>query len=353
LNWNDIPVVVTGGASFIGSHLVEALVKQGANVTVCDDFSSGRYENLKECRKQIKIYEVDVREYQLAKKAIRKGSVIFHLAASHGGRAYIDTHPFECWSNIALDQLVFRAAVERDCKKIVYAGSACVYPVKLQAKGTRVWLKEDDADFYNRRRESDGEYGWAKLIGEAAIKSLVNQRGLKAAVARIFSAYGPRENETHAVLAWIARAFVKQNPYEIWGDGKQERNFTYVKDIVDGMLRLAERVDDGTPVNLGQDKGITVDDGVRIVCKMMDHHPTFHYDRSKPVGVYARMADLARAKRVLNWTPRTSYESGLTPTIDWYMHNRNREFVLQNLDKILFERDVVPDKARLGLVSRT
>jgi nucleoside-diphosphate-sugar epimerase len=345
LNWSGVSTVVTGGASFIGSHLVEALVKMEAKVTVCDDFSSGRYENLKACRKKIKIRRVDLREYQLAKKAIPKGSIVFHLAASHGGRAYIDTHPFECWSNIALDQLVFRAAAEQDCRKIVYAGSACVYPVKLQQKGERVWLKEEDADFYHGPRESDGEYGWAKLIGEAAIKSLVNQRKLKAAIARIFSAYGPRENETHAVLAWIARAFIKQNPYEIWGDGKQERNFTYVGDIVEGMLRLAERVDDGTPINLGQDKGIVIDDGVRLICRIMNHHPTFHYDRSKPVGVYTRMADLGSAKKVLNWAPRTSFESGLAPTIDWYMKHRDREFVLQNLDRMLFERDVMSGAA--------
>src|SRR3972149_5603330 len=109
---------------------------------------------------------------------------VFHLAAEHGGRAFIDTHPFECWSNITLDQLVFRAAVERDCRKIIYASSACVYPINLQAKGRRVWLREQDADFYAGRREADGEYGWAKLIGEAALQSLVKQRGIKAAIAR-------------------------------------------------------------------------------------------------------------------------------------------------------------------------
>jgi UDP-glucose 4-epimerase len=337
-------VAVTGGASFIGSHLVERLSELGANVTVLDDFSSGRMENLRSCKDRVKIRKVNLREYSKARATIPEKALVFQLAAEHGGRAFIDTHPFECWSNITLDQIVFRGALDRGCKKIVYACSACVYPPGLQEKGKRVWLKEEDAGFYGSQRDSDGEYGWAKLIGEATLQSLVRQRGLKAASARIYSAYGPRENETHAVLAWIARAFIRQDPLQIWGDGKQERNFTFVNDIVEGLLRLAERVDDGTPVNLGQDTPIVVDEGVRLICKMFGHNPKFAYDLSKPVGVYARMADLTRAKGLLNWTPDTSFEMGLKPTIDWYVANRDPEFVRKNLDRLLFERDVVPDK---------
>jgi len=344
LNWNDVSVVVTGGASFIGSHLVESLLKLGARVTVADDFSSGRLDNLRMCKGRVQVHRVNLREYSEARAVIPDGAVVFHLAAEHGGRAFIDTHPFECWSNITLDQIVFRAAVDRNCKKIIYASSACVYPVDMQEKGKRVWLKEEDAGFYGSRRESDGEYGWAKLIGEATLQSLVKQKGTKAALARIFSAYGPRENETHAVLAWICRAFIHQDPFPIWGDGKQERNFTYVGDIVEGLQLLAERVDDGRPVNLGHDAPVVVDEGARIVCKTMQHKPTFEYDLSKPVGVYARMADLKRAVSLLNWRPTTKFEEGLVPTIRWYVANRDPTFVRTNLDRLLFERDAVPDK---------
>lgn len=344
MNWSELNVAVTGGASFIGSHLVEKLSKLGARVTVLDDFSSGRMEHLRSCKDKVMVRRVNLREYSEARAAIPEKAVIFHLAAEHGGRAFIDTHPFECWSNITLDQIVFRASFERDCRKIVFASSACVYPTELQDKGKRIPLKEEDADFYGGRREADKEYGWAKLIGEATLQSLVKQRNLKAAIARIFSAYGPRENETHAVLAWIARAFIRQDPFPIWGDGKQERNFTYVDDIVDGLLRLADRVDNGAPVNLGQDKPIIVDEGVRLICKMFDHNPEYSYDLSKPVGVYARTADLQKVKALLNWTPDTAFEAGLKPTISWYVSNRDIEFVRKSLDKLLFERDVVPDK---------
>jgi nucleoside-diphosphate-sugar epimerase len=344
LNWNDISVVVTGGASFIGSHLVERLLNEGARVIVADDFSSGRLDNLKMCKGRMEIHRVNLRELSEARAVIPDEAVVFHLAAEHGGRAFIDTHSFECWSNITLDQIVFRAAVDRGCKKIIYASSACVYPVGMQKKGERVWLKEEDAGFYGSRRESDGEYGWAKLIGEATLQSLVKQKGMKVALARIFSAYGPRENETHAVLAWVGRAFIHQDPFPIWGDGKQERNFTYVGDIVEGLDRLAERVDDGSPVNLGHDIPVVVDEGARMVCKAMNHNPKFEYDLSKPVGVYARMADLKRAVSLLNWRPETRFEQGLEPTIKWYRANRDLAFVRANLDRLLFERDAMPDR---------
>jgi UDP-glucose 4-epimerase len=345
MNWSNLSVVVTGGASFIGSHLADNLVQLGARVAILDDFSSGRIENLRECKERVQIQRVNLREYSEARAAIPEGAIVFHLAAEHGGRAFIDTHPFECWSNITLDQIVFRAAFDRKCNKVIYASSACVYPISLQEKGKRIWLSEEAAGYYEGKREADGEYGWAKLIGEATLQSLIKQRGMKGAVARIFSAYGPRENETHAVLAWIARAFAKQDPFPIWGDGKQERNFTYVGDIVDGLVRLAERVDDGTPVNLGHDEAVVVNEGARLVCKAMGHEPKFVCDPSKPVGVYARMADLKRAQGVLNWRPAVSFEQGLSTTIEWYKVNRDPHFVSENLEKLLWERNALPDRA--------
>jgi UDP-glucose 4-epimerase len=344
MNWNQVTVAVTGGASFIGSHLVEKLAGLGARVVVLDDFSSGRKENLRSCKDKVEVHRVNLREYDQARAAFPERAVIFHLAAEHGGRAFIDTHPFECWSNITLDQIAFRAAADRNCKKIIYASSACAYPVDLQEKGQRVWLKEEDAGFYSGRKESDGEYGWAKLIGEATLQALVKQHRVKGAAARIFSAYGPRENETHAVLAWVARAYVKQDPFVLWGDGKQERNFTYVADIVEGLIRMAERVDDGTPVNLGHDVPVVVEDGAKLVCSMMKYSPRFEYDTSKPVGVYTRMADLKRAQELLGWRPTTEYSKGLSATIDWYVSNRDPTFVRENLEKLLWQRDAVPDR---------
>ena len=113
-------------------------------------------------------------------------------------------------------------------------------------------LKEDDADpFVRDKAFADLEYGWAKFMGEMALKAYHKEYGMKTASVRIFTAYGPRENETHALIALIAKAFIKMDPYVIWGTGEQDRNFTYVQDIVDALILASENVTDGSTINAG------------------------------------------------------------------------------------------------------
>src|SRR5262249_53466520 len=125
--------LITGGASFIGSHLAELLVDAGAVVTVADDLSSGKLENLAAVQTQIKFLKGDLRDPEFAKVASIGQSIVFHLAASHGGRGYIETHPVDCTNNMLLDHTVFAAAAVAGAAKIVFASSACVYPTTLQA----------------------------------------------------------------------------------------------------------------------------------------------------------------------------------------------------------------------------
>jgi UDP-glucose 4-epimerase len=139
--------------------------------------------------------------------------------------------------------------------------------VQLQIKpedGKTLLLREEYADpFKTGCAAADGEYGWAKLMGEMALKAHWKQHGMKSVCCRLFTAYGERENETHAVIALIAKAFIRMEPYEIWGDGQQDRNFTYVGDIVDGMIRASERIDDASAVNIGTSEHIRIIDAVR------------------------------------------------------------------------------------------
>ena len=130
MNWQGIRVLVTGGASFIGSHLVDALVLRGAQVTVVDDLSSGRLENLQSHvdAGDITFIEGDLRLQDTADSAVSGQSCVFHLAADHGGRGYIETHEANCASNVLLDGLVFNACVANGVQQIVYASSGCVYP---------------------------------------------------------------------------------------------------------------------------------------------------------------------------------------------------------------------------------
>ena len=164
--YRDKAIAVTGGASFIGSHLVELLVAAGARVTVSDDLSSGREEHLAHLRSTINFVKGDLRNAELASRAVKGAEVVFHLAAQHGGRGYIETHPVECMNNMVLDHAVFAAAVAGGASKIVLASSACAYPTHLQASATeRLLLREEDANFeVPGKAFADGEYGWAKLM---------------------------------------------------------------------------------------------------------------------------------------------------------------------------------------------
>lgn len=349
--WKDRVVLVTGGASFIGSHLVDSLLKKGAIVRVADDFSSGKIENLEYPLSKrssriltynaLSVWKGDLKDKTFTRRVIEDVDVVFHLAALHGGRGYIHTHPAECCTNMILDQLVFEEAYKAGVDRICFASSACVYPSYLQAEtGSSYLLKEEDADpFVRDRAFADLEYGWAKLMGEMALKAYHRQYGMKTSSVRIFTAYGPRENETHAIIALIAKAFIKQDPFEIWGTGEQERNFTYVSDIVDALILAAEKIDDGTPVNAGRDDKITLNEASELIFDIVGWRPKeIRYDLSKPQGVASRAADLTRAKKLLGFCPKVSYRDGFKRTIEWYFASKSPRYVKRKLDNLLMER---------------
>ena len=344
-------ILVTGGASFIGSHLVDSLLKKGTIVRVADDFSSGKLSNLKYPFNQINsnIWEVegltvcrgDLKDKRFTRSMVEDIDIVFHLAALHGGRGYIETHPAECCTNMILDQLVFEEAMKAGVQRICFASSACVYPYYLQEKkGSNYLLKEEDADpFVRDKANADLEYGWAKLMGEMALKAYHRQHGIKTSSVRIFTAYGPRENETHAIIAFIAKAFVKMDPYIIWGTGKQDRNFTYVQDIVDAMILAAEKIENGTSVNAGRDDRITINEAVGMIFDIVDWQPKrIIHDLSKPEGVASRAANIEYAKSVLGWEPKITYQEGLERTVKWYFEIKDKNKIKQNLKTILFER---------------
>jgi len=325
MNWKDCPVLVTGGASFISSHLIDKLVEFGASVTVVDDLSNGKKENLVNSWDKIKFIHQDL-EY-ISKKEITDiftgNEIVFHFAADHGGRGYIDTHPADVCSNFAIDHHVFEACSNTNVEKVIFSSSACVYPTELQNKiGSDYKLKEDDSDPENLDGflSADVEYGWAKLMSEIQMKSFNKQYGLRGCPVRFVTAYGPREDETHAIIALIYKAIEKMDPYEIWGDGNQERDFTYVEDIVSGSILAAEKISDMTPVNLGTGQRYKIIDVVKMICKILNWMPSsFNFDTSKPSGALSRSLDNTRAKELLGWEPKFSLKEGLEKTVKWYI----------------------------------
>lgn len=329
--WQDSRVLVTGGASFIGSHLVDKLVQLGAKVTVIDNLSSGRKENLAESWDKIRFIKKDL-EYIHKDEIIglfKDQEKVFHLAAVHGGRGYITTHPADVNSNFAIDHHVFEACRDTNVEKITFASTACVYPTELQARiGSDYKLKEEDSNPFNLEgyMSADIEYGWGKLMSEMQMISFRKQYGLKGVPVRFVTAYGPRENETHAIIALIYKALERMDPYEIWGDGQQERDFTYVEDIVEGSILASERISDCTPINLGTGRRYKIIEVVEMIFKIMNWKPSkLKFDTSKPVGALSRALDNTRAKELIGWQPRFTLENGLRKTIEWYIKSHKRQ----------------------------
>jgi nucleoside-diphosphate-sugar epimerase len=338
MEWKQRKVVVTGGASFIGSHLVDALIGRGVSVRVVDDLSSGRLENLGHHLDdgQLEFMQFDLRDNAAAQKAVEGMSIVFHLAADHGGRGYVDLHQVACATNLVLDGTVFKACQQAKVEKVVYASSGCVYPNYLQTDTNKIlYLTEEMA---GPPFDADNLYGWAKLMAEMTLRAYYQERGMKSASLRYFTVYGDRGHENHAVIAMIARAFVGQNPFVVWGNGQQIRNWTHVSDIVSGTLLAAERIDDGTAVNLGTMERTKVLDAAREVLRYTGHRAEIELHPEKPTGPMNRVADNALAKKLLGWEPQVKFMDGFHRTIDWYFSTKNREEVKNILDRRLTER---------------
>ncbi|HLZ91910.1 MAG TPA: NAD-dependent epimerase/dehydratase family protein [Candidatus Acidoferrum sp.] len=341
MNWNKTRTLVTGGASFIGSTLVDALVQRGAQVRVVDNFSSGRKEHIAGHLKAnaIELMHADLLDDGVARKAVRGVDLVFHLAADHGGRGYVDLHQAACAGNLGLDGQLFRACVQEDVEKIVYASSGCIYPNYIQRDPQEMlYLTEDKA---GPPYDADNLYGWAKLMAEMTLQAYHKDYGMKAASCRYFTVYGPRGHENHAVIAMIARAFIGQDPFVVWGNGEQIRNWTHVDDIVSGTLRAAEVVDDGTAMNLGTMERTRVIDAVREVLRYTGHQAAIELHPEMPTGPMNRVADNSLAKRLLDWEPQVRFMDGLRSTIDWYFATKDRAKVAAELESLLTERQTV------------
>lgn len=317
MNWTSKRILVTGGASFIGSHLVEALEARGAtDILVVDDLSTGKRSNLNSSCSSLTVS--DLRGSHTFWQSCNGRDVVFHLAAVHGGRGFIDTFPDRCALNFSIDANVMNVASQHRVPLFVYASSACVYPSLVNA------LTED---LVGPPYHPDGIYGLAKLAGELSLKAYVEAGSIERAVCcRLFTVYGPRCLPSHAITAMIVRAVAGQDPYTIWGDGIQLRSWTYVDDAVEGMLVAAENAPTGwSAFNVGDETQTRVIDAARKVLGLLNHAPkVIEFVPTAPVGPANRVASSGALRR-LGWKPSTLFDDGLARTVDWFTDQYGRE----------------------------
>ena len=309
-------VLVTGGAGFIGSHLVRKLVNLGSNVIVADNFSRGRIKNIKDCLDKITLYRVDLTKMENCIKVTRNVDYVFHLAAPVGGIHYIKGESVENLTPaVLMNTNILEACRINDVEKFLFTSSACVYREK--SSGLNVFKEEDAYPAYPATT-----YGWAKILGEITCKSYYEEYGIKCSVVRIFNAYGENENLdpkwSHVIPSLIRKAILyPKERFTIFGDGMQERAFLYVGDCVEGLIRAMEKVENADPINLGSKEVISIGELARKIVSLSGKNIKIEYDLSGPKGTYKYCADTTKMKKILEWEPKISLDEGLKRTYKW------------------------------------
>ena len=309
---------VTGGAGFIGSHLVKRLVHEGREVVVADDFSRGKAQNLLDLGVRLDPCPVDLRDYQQVLQALEGAETVFHLAARVGSIEFLHgsdmAELLALQINLMIDANVFRGCLERGVKTLVYASSVSVYPIDVQ-ESYDVVLTEDDLRYVI----PEGGYGWAKLLGEIQVRWM---RGLNTGIARIFNIYGENEHpdeNAHVVPALIRKAVLyPREEFRVWGDGNQTRDLLYVADAVEALLALEGKASSPpVVVNIGAGEPLSIKALVEKIIEISGKAIDPIYDSTKPVGPLSRTADIGRARTLFDWEPRVGLEEGLERTFRW------------------------------------
>lgn len=317
--WKGKKVLVTGGAGFIGSHLVKILVKKGAVVRVADNLSRGRIENLSGVLDEIEFRKVDLTKETHCLDACKGTHTVFHLAASVGGIEYLKKASVGgCVPSILMNTHMLEASVKCGVDRFLFASSACVYHAYYEGREVPVHLREEDA--YPALPHTT--YGWAKLLGEIQCDAYFKDYGLKTSVTRLFSVYGENENLdprwSHVIPSLIRKAIRYPNePFVVFGDGTQTRAFLYVEDAVQALLLAVEKYPKPNPLNIGSGEWIKIEDLIEKIVDLSGKKIEIKYDFTKPTGAHGYCANYQKAREILGWEPKVSLEVGLKRTYEW------------------------------------
>ncbi len=304
-------ILVTGGAGFIGSHLVETLVGRGHRVRVLDNMSSGKLKNLRSVRGSVEVVKGECANYATARRAVRRVDCVFHEAAmpsvARSVKEPLASHRANATATITMLEAARDAGVER----FVYAGSSSVY-------GESPELPKHES----MTPVPLSPYAAGKLVGEHYVRMFHQLYGMKTLTLRYFNVFGPRQaigSPYSGVIGLFATALLDGSAPVIYGDGRQSRDFTYVDNVVHAnLLAMETSKAKGHGLNIAMGERIDLRQLLRSVAKTIGVAPRSVRKPARAGDVKHSVADVTLAKRVLGYRPRVDFETGLTRTVDWY-----------------------------------
>tara|TARA_B100000989_G_scaffold138440_1_gene102927 strand:- start:2453 stop:3502 length:1050 start_codon:yes stop_codon:yes gene_type:complete len=331
--------LITGGCGFVGRNFVKRLYSTTEDtLLVIDDLSVGTHPTVwldpsfakhKEGNveyfgddKRIIFINEDIRSilnglieredylYEHFALEIDHFTDVFHFAAIVGGRATIDGDPMKVALDLAIDALFFRWTCLHKPSRVLYPSSSAAYPVDLQTESDAIALNETDINF-KKMGQPDMTYGWTKLTGEYLASIAASHYGVSVTCIRPFSGYGEDQDLSYPVPAIARRAALLENPFEVWGSGKQGRDFVHIEDVIDCTLLAMDHIKDGRAINIGSGKLTSFLDLIEIFTSFAGYTPDIKPLLDKPVGVHSRYANMDYVYETLGWKPKLSLKEGM------------------------------------------
>lgn len=349
------PSLVTGGCGFVGRNLVRKLLKSQTkgDIVIVDDLSTGR---MPEEWISVNYEKLSISDNTSIYNLINDKKVVFikddflnvlfetntffssffqdsnffkyayHFAAIVGGRLKIDGDPISVAKDLSLDAQFFNWAVKNLQMRCLYPSSSAAYPVDLQSEGNALELKESMIEFGHSLGQPDMTYGWSKLTGEYLAQIAAKHYGLPVVCIRPFSGYGEDQELSYPVPAITNRAVNKEDPFEVWGTGKQGRDFIHIEDAIDLIEIAVDKISDGRAYNISSGKILTFIEIINIVTGFAGYEPKIKRLLDKPVGVHARYGSYKKANTELGWFPKITVEEGLKRVFD-HLSNKKKEII--------------------------
>tara|TARA_A100001015_G_scaffold120577_1_gene133609 strand:+ start:1451 stop:2434 length:984 start_codon:yes stop_codon:yes gene_type:complete len=320
-------VLITGGAGFVGRHFCKYFLDNKYEVVALDNIQklTGAIHPKKKWPlfdpydyKNFKFINIDCIEW-FKKNKNKKFDYVLHLAAIVGGREMIENNPLAVAQDLTIDSKFWEWCVIARPKKILYFSSSASYPLNLQTKKFYRLLKEEDLNFNNNLGIPDYTYGWSKLTGEFLAKIAFQKHGIKSVCYRPFSGYGEDQDINYPFPNLCKNLILseKKKIVQVWGDGKQMRDFIHIDDCVDGVIKTMDKINDSSAINLSTGIFTSFIDFIKLGKKITGFQFDIIRKKSKPVGVYARAGSITKQKK-LGFQAQIKIEQGIKRGLEFY-----------------------------------